>query len=226
MKKMISIVASIIALIVMAPGHAEELQVAPSFFSTVKTQAQDRLDNLVDAIMSPIVDINVSSKDVDCLAKNIYYEAGSEPEEGKVAVAMVTINRVRDGRFGKSICLVVDQRTTRVKSIEVTETKMVQVGLFGRPEAVQQKALVVQNVDVCQFSWRCMFVRKPKDTDDRWEESTRVAQELLQGNYSTWQAKYSDALYFHANAVRPVWAKQKQYVNRIGGHMFYADRNI
>ncbi|CAB4129186.1 Cell wall hydrolase, SleB [uncultured Caudovirales phage] len=211
----------------MAPGHANEVEVQKqSFFSTVKTQAQERLDNLVDVIMSPIVDINISSKDRDCLAKNIYYEAGNEPEEGKVAVAMVTINRVRDGRFGKTVCSVVDQRTTRVKSIEVTETKMVQTGLFGRPEAVKQKAMVVQNVEVCQFSWRCMFVRKPKDADERWEESQRVAQELLQGNYGIWQAKYSDALYFHATGVRPAWARQKQHVNRIGGHIFYADRNI
>ena len=212
----------------MAPGHAEEVEVQKqqSFFSTVKTQAQERLDNLVDVIMSPIVDINISSKDVDCLAKNIYYEAGNETEEGKVAVAMVTINRVRDGRFGKSICSVVDQRTTRVKSIEVTETKMVSVGLFGRPEAVKQKAMVVQNVDVCQFSWRCVFVRKPKDTDERWEESQRVAQELLKGNYNTWQVKYNNALYFHATGIRPAWAKSKQHVSRIGGHIFYADRNI
>ena len=221
MRTIIQTIVAILALTVMAPGHAEEV----NFFNTVKSQAQDRLDNLVDAIMSPIVDINISSKDVDCLAKNIYYEAGSEPEEGKVAVAMVTINRVRDGRFGKSICSVVDQRTTRVKSIEVTETKMVQVGLFGRPEAVKQKSMVVQNVDVCQFSWRCMFVRKPKDADDRWEESQRVAQELLKGNYTIWQSKYNDALYFHATAVRPAWAKSKQHVNRIGGHVFYADRN-
>jgi spore germination cell wall hydrolase CwlJ-like protein len=227
MKKIISVIVSIIALTVMAPGHADEVEVQKqTFFSTVKTQAQERLDNLVDVIMSPIVDINISSKDVDCLAKNIYYEAGNEPEEGKVAVAMVTINRVRDGRFGKSVCSVVDQRTTRVKSIEVTETKMVQVGLFGKPEAVKQKALVVQNVDVCQFSWRCMFVRKPKDTDDRWEESNRVAQELLRGNYSMWQAKYSTALYFHATAVRPSWSKSKQPVSRVGGHVFYADRDI
>jgi spore germination cell wall hydrolase CwlJ-like protein len=228
MKKMISIVASIIALTVMAPGHAEEIEVQQkqSFFSTVKTQAQERLDNLVDVIMSPIVDIAFTSKDVDCLAKNIYYEAGSEPEEGKVAVAMVTINRVRDGRFGKTICSVVDQRTTRVKSIEVTETKMVQVGLFGKPEAVKQKALVVQNVDVCQFSWRCMFVKKPKDTDQRWEASREVAERLLKGEYSLWQAKYTGALYFHATSIRPAWAKSKQYMNRIGGHHFYSDRNI
>ena len=225
MRTIIQTIVAILALTVMAPGHAEEVQ-KQSFFNTVTTQAQDRLDNLVDVIMSPIIDINVSSKDVDCLAKNIYYEAGMEPEEGKVAVAMVTINRVRDGRFGKSVCSVVDQRTTRVKSIEVTETKMVQVGLFGRPEAVKQKAMVVQNVDVCQFSWRCVLVRKPKESDDRWEESQRVAAQLLKGDYTNWQVKYSNALYFHATGVRPTWAKQKQHVNRIGGHIFYADRSI
>lgn len=228
MKKMISIVASIIALTVMAPGHAEEVEVQQkqSFFSTVKTQAQERLDNLVDVIMSPIVDINLTSKDVDCLAKNIYYEAGSEPEEGKVAVAMVTINRVRDGRFGKSVCAVVDQRTVRVKSIEVTETKMVQTGMFGGPKPVEHKAMVVQNVSICQFSWRCVFVRKPKDSDDRWEESQRVAAQLLKGDYSSWQSKYSDALYFHSTNVRPVWAKGKAYMTRVGGHLFYSDHNI
>ena len=205
MKKMISIVASIIALTVMAPGHANEVEVQQqSFFSTVKTQAQDRLDNLVDAIMTPIVDINITSKDRDCLARNIYYEAGSEPEEGKVAVAMVTINRVRDGRFGKTICSVVDQRTQTVRSREVTTTKMVQAGWFGRPEQQKQTIKVIENVTVCQFSWKCMFVHKPKDTDERWEASREVAEKLLKGDYGIWQAKYSEALYFHATAVRPV----------------------
>jgi spore germination cell wall hydrolase CwlJ-like protein len=225
MKKIISVIVSIIALTVMAPGHAEEVQ-SQSFFGTVTTQAQERLDNLVNAIMSPIVDINITSRDMDCLAKNIYYEAGNEPEEGKVAVAMVTINRVRDGRFGKSICSVVDQRTVRVKSIEHTETQMVQAGFFGTPEKRTTKTVTMQNVDVCQFSWRCMFVRKPKDQDDRWEESQRVAQELLKGNYIDWQGKYSTALYFHSTNVRPVWAKSKAYVTRTGGHFFYADRTI
>jgi spore germination cell wall hydrolase CwlJ-like protein len=189
----------------------------------VTTQAKDRLDNLVDAIMTPIVDITITSKDIDCLARNIYYEAGGEPEEGKVAVAMVTINRVRDGRFGKTICSVVDQRVQTVRSREVTTTKMIQAGWFGRPEARIETTKVVQNISVCQFSWRCMFVHKPKDTDDRWEESQRVAKQLLKGDYMTWQDKYSNALYFHATAIRPVWARQKQYVARIGGHYFYSE---
>lgn len=227
MRTLITSIVAIFALTVTQLGHAEEVEVQKqTFFNTVKTQAQERLDNLVDVIMSPIVDINVSSKDIDCLAKNIYYEAGMEPEEGKVAVAMVTINRVRDGRFGKTICSVVDQRTVTVRMKEVTETKMVQTGYFGRPEAVKQKSTVAQNVAICQFSWRCMFVKKPKDTDARWEASREVAERLLKGDYSMWQAKYTGALYFHATSVRPVWAKSKQYMNRIGGHHFYADRNI
>ena len=227
MRTLITSIVAIFALTVTQLGHAEEVEVQAvqkqSFFNTVKTQAQERLDNLVDVIMSPIVDINISSKDVDCLAKNIYYEAGSESEEGKVAVAMVTINRVRDGRFGKSICSVVDQRTVRVKSVERTEEKMVQAGFFGRPEQQKIKTVVKENVATCQFSWKCMFVKKPKETDQRWEESQRVAQELLKGNYGMWQAKYTDALYFHATGIKPSWAKQKSHIAKIGGHHFYAD---
>ena len=223
----VSVIVAISALTVMAPGHAEEVATQKqTFFNTVTTQAQDRLDTLVDVIVNPIVDINISGRDVDCLARNIYYEAGGEPEEGKVAVAMVTINRVRDGRFGNSICSVVGQRTQTVRSREVTTTKMVQAGWFGQPKQQVQTTKVVQNVEVCQFSWKCMFVRKPKDTDERWEESQRVATELLQGNYVGWQNKYSNALYFHATAVHPVWAKQKKYVSRVGGHHFYGDSKI
>jgi spore germination cell wall hydrolase CwlJ-like protein len=47
---------------------------------------------------------------VDCLAENIYYEAGFEPRDGKIAVAMVTLNRVQDPQFPKDICSVVKQK--------------------------------------------------------------------------------------------------------------------
>lgn len=43
------------------------------------------------------------------MVKNIYYEAGIEPFRGKVAVAEVTLNRVRDPRYPKTICGVVYQ---------------------------------------------------------------------------------------------------------------------
>ena len=49
-------------------------------------------------------------KEVDCLAQNIYYEAGSEPIEGKIAVAQVTLNRVNSGDYASTVCGVVKQK--------------------------------------------------------------------------------------------------------------------
>jgi len=51
--------------------------------------------------------IKVIGKDLECLAHNIYYEAGIEGYRGKIAVAQVTWNRVKHGRWGDSICDVV-----------------------------------------------------------------------------------------------------------------------
>lgn len=45
-----------------------------------------------------------------CLAKNIYHEAKGEPLAGKLAVAKVTINRVKSGYFASTICGVVYER--------------------------------------------------------------------------------------------------------------------
>lgn len=50
-------------------------------------------------------------KEVECLAKNIYFEAGGEPYAGKVAVAEVTLNRVRSGGYPNTVCGVVYQKT-------------------------------------------------------------------------------------------------------------------
>lgn len=51
-----------------------------------------------------------AKKQIDCLADNIYHEAGYEPEQGKIAVALVTLNRLQDPRYPKDICSVVKQR--------------------------------------------------------------------------------------------------------------------
>ena len=52
----------------------------------------------------------VRNTQLDCLTRNIYYEAGHEPFEGKVAVAQVTINRTESGKFPSDICKVVYQK--------------------------------------------------------------------------------------------------------------------
>lgn len=55
-----------------------------------------------------------NNRELKCLADNIYYEAGNQSTQGKLAVAAVTINRVKSPKFPKSVCAVVYQRTKRV----------------------------------------------------------------------------------------------------------------
>ena len=164
-----------------------------------------------------------SNKDLDCLTSNIYYEAGNEPEEGKVAVGLVTINRSNDDRFPKSICGVVNQRTVRQIPSTVTNSR-IEYDAVGRKKLVKEQRTVWKPVTTCQFSWRCeSFHRKHKINLTRWEECQRVAQALLDGDYIDFRVKYFDAMYFHEHTIRPIWAKQKHRINRIGGHIFYAD---
>lgn len=54
--------------------------------------------------------IHVPSNEMLCLADNIYYEAAAEPFVGKLAVAIVTINRVASPKFPNSVCKVVYQK--------------------------------------------------------------------------------------------------------------------
>lgn len=55
----------------------------------------------------------ISEKELTCLAKNIAYEAPDESYEGKLAVATVTMNRVRSRSFPKTVCGVVYQKNPR-----------------------------------------------------------------------------------------------------------------
>lgn len=49
-------------------------------------------------------------KEVECLARNIYFEAGGEPRAGKIAVAEVTMNRVKSKQYPRTVCGVVHQK--------------------------------------------------------------------------------------------------------------------
>lgn len=51
--------------------------------------------------------VKYTQQDEECLAKNIYYEAGIENDNGKYAVAQVTLNRLATGKWGNDICSVV-----------------------------------------------------------------------------------------------------------------------
>lgn len=52
-----------------------------------------------------------AKRQATCLTENIFFEAGQESDEGKLAVAMVTLNRVASPDFPDTICEVVQQKT-------------------------------------------------------------------------------------------------------------------
>lgn len=48
-------------------------------------------------------------KDIHCLALNLHHEARGESVEGIKAVANVTLNRVKSGKFADTVCKVIKQ---------------------------------------------------------------------------------------------------------------------
>jgi spore germination cell wall hydrolase CwlJ-like protein len=68
---------------------------------------EDQIDEIHEFIIKKNDRVTHTSAEFDCLARNIYWEAGIEAIEGKYAVAQVTINRLKSGRWGKDICSVV-----------------------------------------------------------------------------------------------------------------------
>jgi spore germination cell wall hydrolase CwlJ-like protein len=53
----------------------------------------------------------IDMKQIACMARNIYYEAGAEAMPGQAAVARVVLNRVNHG-FAETPCKVIYQKTT------------------------------------------------------------------------------------------------------------------
>ena len=70
-------------------------------------------------VMQPGVSTPPTSADpeqeIACLALNIYFEARSEPEVGKLAVGHVVMNRALDGQFPDTACQVIRQGGETVK---------------------------------------------------------------------------------------------------------------
>jgi spore germination cell wall hydrolase CwlJ-like protein len=109
----------------------------------------DKLDKYAPAESSQITTA-MRERQLGCLSKNIYYEAGNESFEGKVAVAQVTLNRVNSGQFPNDVCKTIYQRNVFYEKI------------------------------ICQFSWTCdrdSGARPPNNPNYR--ESEEVAKKVL-----------------------------------------------
>ena len=139
-KKMIRIIKTVLNfLVVIAVAVAAQQAIYFKF---------DKLKEARETA-SPIT-AQMRQTQLDCLARNIYHEAGSEPFEGKVAVAQVTINRTESGSFPSDICKV-----------------------------VYQKNVVYEKV-MCQFSWYCEGPSAMKPMNGPiYTESMEVAKKVL-----------------------------------------------
>ena len=134
----------------------------------------------------------INQKELICLAKNIYFEAGSEPLDGKKAVAQVTMNRVKHAGFPKSVCGVVKQKT---KSVEFKKT-------------------------ICQFSWVCEGTKKVLFNSPAWGDSVFVAK-LALTEKKVYDKLPTNALFYHEKHLDTNWEENYKVVKVVGNHKFY-----
>jgi spore germination cell wall hydrolase CwlJ-like protein len=123
------------ALLQITPGQAIERGVQPSALGAARPFQL----TAVDAISRERAE--------KCLAEAIYFEAGSESEEGQRAVAQVVLNRMRHAAFPNSVCGVVYQGSERTTGCQFTFTcdgslrRVPSQGGWQRAMAVARQAL-------------------------------------------------------------------------------------
>ena len=151
--------------------------------------------------------IKYSTEDVDCLAKNIYFEAGVESTAGKLAVANVTINRKLNDNYPNTICGVVQEG---IHYYNVNKDEYFPVR------------------DRCQFSWYCDGkLDEPARESRSWAESENLAKRVLETHYDKALIDITDgATHYHANWMEeyPTWSKRKKVMASIDRHIFYKKR--
>lgn len=135
----------------------------------------DRVDQLEDVIIHTNNRINYTKNDVDCLAKNIYYEAGIEKDAGKYAVANVTINRVKTGYWGNTVCKVVYAKSQFSWTLKKKLAKP-DANLYARCHAIAIDTLtrgaVVKGLDKSLF-YHANYIKAPA-----WAHMDNMAKQV------------------------------------------------
>lgn len=151
-------------------------------------------------VEEPVKVAYVDPKQLDCLAKNVFFEAGAESINGKAAVARVVMNRVQAG-FGPNPCTVIYQ-----------------VAHFVKPNYNTDNENDTKLVKVCQFSWVCEGKKTLNKDSENYRESLQVAYDVLA--YDSYKHIIpSTTLFFHNLMVNPMWPYKQ--VAKIGNHVFY-----
>jgi spore germination cell wall hydrolase CwlJ-like protein len=129
--------------------------------------------------------------EVVCLALNIYHEARGETITGQVAVASVTLNRVKSARFPNTVCGVVYQAQYSDKKVPVRHK--------------------------CQFSWYCDGKSDVIEDQSVYKKVFDVAEIV----YNTGIDTTEGSLFYHAKYVEPYWKDSMELVMVADNHIFY-----
>ena len=138
--------------------------------------------------------------EVECLAHNMFFEARDQSRQGIIAVALVTINRVKSDRFPNSICEVVWQKRRSKKTGKM----------------------------VAQFSWTLDDMSNdPKDYTQEQETldfihsiaDTMLSEQTLSNFYDFTKG----ANHYHTVYIKPVWIDDLFFIKRIDEHLMYKD---
>ena len=139
-----------------------------------------------------------TKKQIECLAENIYFEAGHEPEQGKVAVAFVTLNRVKSKHFENDICGVVKQKTGGVCQFSWY--------CEDRPKAMSYGKVLT-------------------NTNNSLYNDIRNLAIYVYANYERINDPTNGALFYHADYVHPGWRNMEKTAV-IGRHIFYNRKDL
>lgn len=180
-----------------ANTNKDKLVMKP-YWSVMK-HGQLKIENVAVPNFSSLnLELENRAKQVECLAKNIYFEARNEPFAGQFAVALVTLNRVKDTTFPDTICKVVYQ------GIHTAD---------GFPKR-----------DRCQFSWYCDGASDEIRNLVAFNTTQKIAN-LAMLQYSKLKSEGLDytegAIYYHTYEINPRWSTAYPKVGRIGDHIFY-----
>ena len=141
------LVTLVVACALIAPAQAHsKMSKTENLFSHIQQHQLETIEQIREAPMA-------QKRELICLALNIYHEARGSTNNDQMAVGFVTVNRLKSGRFGSSICEVVWQRSK------------------GRNGKI-----------VSQFSWTMYGVKRliPRETL-AWRESQRKATLIYSG---------------------------------------------
>lgn len=139
---------------------------------------------------------NLDAKELKCLALNVYHEARGEPLAGQLAVANVTLNRVKSKRYPNTVCKVVYQKTCGKKL----------------------KYNAAHNNCTAQFTWTWDGANDKPNETDAWNASMMVAARALTGKVKD---NVKGAILYHTDKVNPYWAKKMERLVQIDDHIFY-----